>query len=187
VYKRQVPKDPSGYVQYTDDTPAGRFIYLDTVKAGAHAGQFCPDRQEWLRAELERVKADGVSAFLFMHHNPCPVGVPSADIIGLIDYPAFVEILRQYRAQVRHIFFGHCHYILSGSVVGIPMSAPRSTNHPCAPDMKKDAMGYGGMAPSYDVALIEEDHVVVHSMDFTVEDHLQWLEVEEDGWVDEDV
>ncbi|MCR9254946.1 MAG: metallophosphoesterase [Alphaproteobacteria bacterium] len=182
-----VPKDPNGYVQYTDDTSAGRFLYLDSVENGTHEGHFGADRQEWLRAELDKVKNENIPAFIFLHHNPCPVGVPSADVIGLMDYREFGKILAEYKDHVRHIFFGHCHFPLSGSVAGIPMSAPRSTNHPCTPDMRKQAMGYGGMTPTYDVALIHDDHVVVHSMDFTVEDQHQWLQVEADGWVDEDV
>jgi len=181
------PQDSNGYVQYTDDTSAGRFIYLDTMDNGVHTGHFGADRQAWLRAELERAKKDGVPVFLFMHHNPCPVGIYSADIIGIVEEGEVQALLKEYNGIIRHIFFGHCHFILAGSVVGIPMSAPRSTNHPCAPDMRKQAMGYGGMVPTYDVALIQDSHIVVHSMDFTVEDQLQWLEVEEDGWVDEDV
>ena len=69
-----------------------------------------------------------------MHHNPVEVGIPNADDIGLMDGEAFRELLAAYRTEIRHLFFGHCHYVLSGSVCGIHFSASRSTSHPCVPD-----------------------------------------------------
>lgn len=180
------PQDPNGFVQYTDDTPAGRFIYLDTVEAGTHAGHLCENRLYWLRTELSRAQSDGFPVYLFMHHNPCPVGVPTADSIGLQDHHVFAKVLNEFKDGIRHIFFGHCHYTLSGSVSGVPMSAPRSTNHPCAPEMGRNAVGYGAMAPTYSVALLDEDHVVVHSMEFTLENQLSWMEVDDSGWSDDD-
>jgi 3',5'-cyclic AMP phosphodiesterase CpdA len=180
----EVPTDQNGFVQYVDETPAGRFIYLDTVQAGTHSGHFDEARQAWLTAELDAARQAGAPVFLFMHHNPMPVGVKSADVIGLVQGEAFRAILRENRDIVRHIFFGHCHYILSGSVAGIPFSAPRSTCHPCVPDLEnRDAVGYGPLPPTYDVCLIDEDHVVVHSIDFLADGDLKWLGLESDNWV----
>lgn len=180
-----VPVDADGHVQYAEDTPAGRFLYLDTAEAGTHAGHYGPDRRAWLSAELDRARADDVPVFVFMHHHPCPVGAQSADMIGLVDGAAFRSILAGHQDRVRHLFFGHCHFTLSGSVLGIPMSAPRSTNHPNAPDLQggEPVMGTGPLAQTYDVCLIEPDWVVVHGIDFNVE--VQWVPLGSDGWIDE--
>lgn len=182
----EVPTDANGYVQYTEDTPAGRFLYLDTMASGTHAGRYGPDRQAWLSGELARARAEAVPVYLFMHHHPCPVGARSADMIGLIEGPSVRLLLKEYRDVVRHVFFGHCHFTLSGSVCGIPMSAPRSTNHPNAPDLvDRGAIGYGPLAPSYNVVLIEDDTTVVHTIDFLLEPELEWIPLQGDGWIDE--
>jgi len=179
------PRDPNGFVQYAEDTEAGRFLYLDTNQPGTHAGQFCDDRQAWLRAELDRARADGVGVFLFLHHHPCPVGAQSADVIGIAEGAALRTILKANRDIVRHVFFGHCHFPLAGSVAGIPMSAPRSTCHPCAADLGDQlAIGVGGLAPNYHVVLIDEDNVVVHTEDFLVD--VKWLVLQDDGWLEDD-
>lgn len=181
----ETPSDAAGYVQYTEDTAAGRFLYLDTV-GRTHAGQYDAGRRAWLEAELSRARDDGVPVFLFMHHNPSPVGVRSADIIGMVEGPAFREIVKRNRDIIRHIFFGHCHYVLSGSVCGVPMSAPRSTNHPCVPEFKgRQAMGYGGLPPTYDLCLIRDDYITVHSIDFLAEKQFLWEPISDDGWIDE--
>lgn len=179
------PRDAAGYVQWAEDVGSARFLYLDTA-GPTHAGYYEAPRRAWLEAELKRARAHGRPVYLFMHHNPSPVGVRSADIIGMVEGPAFRTILRENRDLVRHIFFGHCHFVLAGSVAGIPMSAPRSTNHPCVPEFEnRKAMGYGGLSPTYDVCVIEDDYVVVHSIDFLAENLHSWEPISDDGWIDE--
>lgn len=183
----QTPQDGNGFVQYVVDRPEGLFIFLDTVQHGTHAGHFCEARQDWMKSRLAAAAEQQRRVYLFMHHNPVDTGVLNADKIGLVDGEAFREILTTYRETIRHIFFGHCHYILSGSVCGIPMSAPRSTNHPCAPDFSGiDRMGYGPFQPTYDVCLLNEEAVVVHSIDFLEDDKIRWLETDSSGWVKKD-
>lgn len=181
----ETPTDKAGYVQYSEDMPAGRFLYLDTV-GPTHAGRYDAGRRAWLEGELSRARTDGVPVFLFMHHNPSPVGVRSADIIGMVEGPAFRAMVKENRDIIRHIFFGHCHYILAGSVGGVPMSAPRSTNHPCVPEFRsRQAMGHGGLPPTYDLCLIKDDYIAVHSIDFLAEEQFLWTPIPDDGWIDE--
>lgn len=178
------PTDDHGFVQYAHDTDLGRFLLLDTAQAGTHAGRYCDNRQHWLRKHLDEAVQKNLPVYLVMHHNPVEVGIANADDIGLMDGPEFREILVQYRAAIRHIFFGHCHYVLSGSVCGIPFSAPRGTSHPCAPDFSGiDRMGYGDLSPTYNVCLLTEHSTVVHSIDFLKEDSLVWVATNADGWV----
>lgn len=172
----EAKSDEHGYVQWTEDVSVGRFLYLDTAEKGTHAGHFGEGRLNWLRRELSRAENDGVNAWLFMHHNPTAVHVANADGIGLIDEAAFQALLLEYRDVIRHIFFGHCHYSLSGAVHGIPFSAPRSTCHTCWPEFSGIAnrMGYGDLAPNYNLCILDAHSTVVHSIDFLDAPKVKW-------------
>ena len=186
----QVETDENDYVQYVVDRPEGQFVFLDTVQTGTHAGHFDQERLAWLERHLGDASSTGKPAYLFMHHNPADVGVPGADIIGLVpwDGEPFRALIKQYRNTVRHIFFGHCHYILSGSLYGIPISAPRSTSHNFAPEFTRvDIMGSAPFPPTYNVCLISDEAVIVHSIDFLDEDKIDWIEIDGSGWIEEDV
>ena len=50
----ELPRDDEGFAQSCAATPFGRCLFLDTHVPGSGAGEYCPARQEWLRAELER-------------------------------------------------------------------------------------------------------------------------------------
>ncbi|MCF4164694.1 metallophosphoesterase [Zavarzinia compransoris] len=181
----ETARDADGFLQWTEETPAGLFVYLDTVTAGSHAGHYCERRRAWLGHVLDGARAAGQAAFLFMHHNPLPVHVANADTIGLVHEREMTALLAAHRDVLRHIFFGHCHYTLSGAVAGIPFSAPRSTNHPCWPDFSGDAfrVGYGVQTPCYNLCFLNERGTVVHAIDFLLEDSVRWLEADESGWV----
>ena len=181
------PTDENGFVQFTRRSSQGRFIFLDTCKEGSHAGEMCSQRLSWLRGELESSREKQEAAFLVMHHNPVDVFVPDADRIGMKQPEEFHETLREFNDVIRHIFFGHCHYTLSGNAFGISMSAPQSTNHPCVPDFSgKPLMGYGGVAPNYGLAFVDEKSIVVHTIEFLNEDDVIWEETDESGWIVED-
>ena len=169
-------RDDAGFVQWTEETEAGLFVYMDTVDAGKHSGRYCEARMAWLKDVLEDARAKGQRAYLFMHHNPVRVHVANADIIGIIDERALQSLLKSYNDTIAHIFFGHCHYTLSGAVAGIPYSAPRSTNHTCWPDFSGqiNRMGYGDLAPNYNVCFLGENSTVVHSIDFLDAGKVKW-------------
>jgi 3',5'-cyclic-AMP phosphodiesterase len=175
-------RDEAGFIQWTEETPAGLFVYMDTVDAGRHGGRYCENRMGWLKGVLDAARAKGQRAYLFMHHNPVRVNVANADIIGIINERELQSLLRDYNDTVAHLFFGHCHYTLSGAVCGIPYSAPRSTNHTCWPDFsgQVNRMGYGDLAPNYNVCFLGEDSTVVHSIDFLDADKVKW-KIEEDA------
>ncbi len=180
-----VPTDKNDFVQWSEPTPMGRFVYLDTNEPGTHAGHYCEGRRLWLDAVLAQARQDGESVWLFLHHNPIRVHVANADIIGIVQEAEFVAILSEYADIIRHIFFGHCHFTLSGSVAGIPYSAPRSTNHPLWPEFSgdRDVMAYGDLDPNYNVCFLSENGVVVHSIDFLQDDRLNWLRLDDSGWL----
>jgi len=163
------------------------FIFLDTHEEGTHSGNLCDKRLAWLEAKLDKASLDNKPAYLFMHHHPVDVGVLDSDNIGFIDQPSIQAVLKEYRNTIRHIFFGHCHYILSGSVFGIPFSAPRSTNHNSPPDFYNlTRSGIAPFPPTYNVCLINDDAVIIHSIDFKDEDKITWYEVDDSGRTKDD-
>ena len=161
-------RDAAGFIQWTEETPAGLFVYMDTVDAGRHGGLYCHSRMAWLTQVLDGARAASQKAYLFMHHNPVRVNVANADVIGIFNERELQALLKAYSDTVAHLFFGHCHYSLSGAVGGIPYSAPRSTNHTCWPDFtgQINRMGYGDLAPNYNVCFLGQDSTVIHSIDF---------------------
>ena len=54
-----VPVDDNGFIQYRVNLPAGRFLHLDTIEPGTHAGHYSNERQAWLRRELDNARSDG--------------------------------------------------------------------------------------------------------------------------------
>lgn len=178
-------RDENGFIQWTEEVPAGVFVYMDSVQAGEHGGSYCQARRGWLETTLESTRARGKAAWLFMHHNPTTVHVANADLIGIREEAELKALLARYRDTVRHMFFGHCHFTLSGSAAGIPFSAPRSTNHTCWPDFSGNAhrMGYGELQPNYNVCFLKGDDVVIHSIDFLDEEKVKWEETNDQGWI----
>ena len=81
------------FVQYAVETPTQRFLFLDTHKQGSAAGQFCEERQAWLRAELEN--SSEKAAYIFMHHPPLSLGLPPQDEIKLDEADAFLGLISE--------------------------------------------------------------------------------------------
>jgi 3',5'-cyclic AMP phosphodiesterase CpdA len=175
------PADENGFIQQVVDAGGYRLIMLDTCEGGTHVGRLCDKRQAWLSDRLRQARRDAMPVLLFMHHNPMPVGIWAADVLSLADGEALRGILREYRDVVRHIFFGHTHYSLSGALEGIAFSAPRSTNHPLWPELgERRRFGYGPIAPNYNLALVTDGTVVVHTIDFMLEDQIAWFDIPDD-------
>ena len=179
--------DKNGYVQFSIEQDDGYFIFIDTLDQGKHSGLLGQKRLQWIENELAGFTAPEKPIYLFMHHNPCDVGVANADVIGLRDAAEFQQILEKYKDKIRHIFFGHCHYILSGSLHGIPLSAPHCLNHNCVPEFSGNAelMGETTFRATYNVCLIEPASLIVHSIDFLGDAEIKWHGTIEDGWINE--
>ncbi len=158
------PRDPAGFVQTAFDTPVGRFILTDSVEEGQNGGTYCAARLDWLRGELAR--AGDRDIFLFMHHPPFDIGLPFLDRIGQADKAALADLLRGDR-RIRHLFLAHIHRPLAGSWMGIPFSSARSLNHQ-VPLLFEDlpAVPKSHEPPSYSIALIDGEKVVVHIHDY---------------------
>lgn len=156
--------DEHGFVQRALDLPAGRFILLDTVEAGEKWGSFCERRAAWLRQQLD--SADDRAVYLFLHHPPFDIGIPSVDRIKLRDAKHLSDIIKQY-ATIKHLFFGHVHRPMTGTWCNVPYCALRGTNHQVAFDfVTVEQVPKSHEPPAYAVIFIRPDALVVHFHDF---------------------
>jgi 3',5'-cyclic AMP phosphodiesterase CpdA len=158
-------RDADGFVQGVRETSAGRLLFLDTNQPGTHMGWYCEQRLAWLAERLAESK--GTPVFIFMHHPPFDVGLPSMDRISLQQKAAFAETVLPYRSDIRHLFYGHVHRPISGSWLGIPFSTLRATSHQVWLDFNAGTDIPGSHEPpAYAVVLISAESVVVHTHDF---------------------
>ena len=156
--------EPDGFAHGVHDTAAGRCLFLDTVEPETHAGRFCDVRQQWLEARLSEHPGPFL---LFMHHNPMPTHLGPMDRIRLLDDAAFRSIVGRHRDRIRHIFFGHCHLPLAGSVAGVPAISLRGTNHASFPLFaEKELLSASDLPEAYGVVFLGEDYVTVHMVEF---------------------
>lgn len=161
----EVPRDENGFVQSSEDRDGIRFIYCDTIQPQTHVGHYCAQRLGWLKTQLDSCSA----AFVFMHHNPLHLGDPSTDTLSLRDedQAPLHALLRANRDKVRHIFFGHVHEPLCGTLSGIPFSGVPSTMHQVIPSTQpSDVSPSAPLEPSYRVVLLRGEDIVIHQIPF---------------------
>jgi 3',5'-cyclic AMP phosphodiesterase CpdA len=155
------PRDQNGFVQSQLVTDEGNFLFLDTLDEGNRTGVCCEQRREWLGERLR--EAGSRPVYLFMHHPPFDIGIPSMDNIKLDGVDSFARVLED-SANIRHLFFGHVHRPVSGSWHGIPFSALPSTNHQIGPDFVNVApMPYTHGPAAYAIVHLRDDQLVVHT------------------------
>lgn len=159
------PRDEYDFVNHAEDLPEGRFIYCDTIEPQTHVGHFCERRLKWLKTQLDGCER----AYVFMHHNPLHLGDPSTDTLSLndADQEPLRGLLKTNRNKIAHIFFGHVHEPLSGTMAGIPFSGVSSTMHQCIPNLSaSDTSASGPLDPSYRVVLLRGEDLVIHQIPF---------------------
>lgn len=154
----------SGFIQHAISLSNGTALTLDTWGPESHAGHFCEQRAAWLGNQLNEL--DG-PIYLFMHHNPVPIEVAPMDEIMLLDHQRFAQTIKPYAQKIAHIFHGHCHMHLSGSLHGIPFSAPRGTNHAGWPDFAAtQLLSAADLTESYSVIFAKPDRTMVHMIEY---------------------
>ena len=161
----ETPVDAGGFVQAAVETSAGWFLMLDTVEQGKGWGSYCAGRRDWLRRSL--ADARGRPVYLFMHHPPFHVGIPSLDRLGLgADGDRIGEVLSAHD-DVRHLFFGHVHRPIAGSWRGIPWSTLRGTNHQVPLDFDAvEVVPKSHEPPAYALVFLQDDQTTVHFHDY---------------------
>ncbi len=153
-----------GFVQYVVPLSIGTALCLDTWGPETHAGHFCEARARWLADQLDALPGP---VWIFMHHNPVPIEIAPMDKIMLLDAARFAETVAPHAGKVRHIFHGHCHLPLSGSLHGIPISAPRGTNHAGWPDFGATRLlSTAALPEAYAVVFCTETTTLTHMVEF---------------------
>jgi len=160
--------DDNGFIQSVLDTPAGPFIFLDTVfetpRKGSHWGEFCDRRADWLKARLDECGESPV--YVFMHHPPFDIHLPAMDNIKLREAQALNAVVDGSNS-IRHMFFGHVHRPISGNWRGIPFSMLPGTNHQVAFDFDTiTPVPKSHEPPGYGVVFLNPDSVIVHVHDY---------------------
>lgn len=153
----------NGFAQAAIDLPQGRVITLDTLDDGKVTGRLCATRISWLREKLEEAKDRPV--YIFMHHPPARVHIPALDGIGLAEPEGFFDLVRA-RDNVRHVFAGHLHRLVTGNWQGVPFTILRSTNHQTALDFVSETTSNAFEAPLYSIIFAEPDSLVIHFHQF---------------------
>lgn len=153
-----------GFVQDVIPLSFGHAITLDTWGPESHAGHFCQERAAWLDRQLSTLPGP---IWIFMHHNPVPIRVAPMDKIMLLDSERFIQTITPHAKKITQIFHGHCHLPLTGSVAGIPFSAPRGTNHAGWPDFSSTKMlSAADLTEAYSVIFAEPDSTMILMVEY---------------------
>lgn len=163
VFRRvfaDAPVDDHGFVQHHHDSGQARLVFLDSKEPGTHEGRLCAHRLAWLNRQLQQ--ADGRHVYLFSHHPPFELDLPSMDWIRLREEADLRALVRKH-GNVRHMFSGHVHRPSGGSWYGTPFSTVPGTNHQHALDFALTGPATTSMEPpAYAVLSLREQGVVVH-------------------------
>ena len=162
LFRRTLPvsdQTMDNFIQYDIASEARHLLCLDTLKQGSDVGTFCSERTDWLRDKLQ--SAGNMPVFLFMHHPPMDLGLPMQDMDKMENGQAFLDLLAQFDC-VKHLFIGHVHRPITGSVRGIPFSTMRSVLYqapPPRPDWTWDTFTPAKEAPSIGILHIKDGSV----------------------------
>lgn len=114
-----------GFVQYEIDTPALRFLVLDTLEEGRHGGAFCEVRAQWLSDRL--AEAPSRPTVIVLHHPPIDTGIgwmttePGEPWVRRLD-----EAMRGHE-QIVGMMAGHIHRAIVTGWKGRPLAVCPST------------------------------------------------------------
>ena len=137
-----------------------RVVVLDTLGVGSGAGALDPVQLDWLRAQLDAVRAHPV--IIVLHHNIAPLNVPT-DTIKLENSAAFADVARAH-PDIRQVVSGHVHMSSAGTYRGLPFTTISGNHYNIFPQL------YGPLdtVPRLEgpgqigVVLANTDTVVVH-------------------------
>ena len=161
------PKDGGGFAQHYVDLDHHRIIAVDTLDGppypkGHHAGRMCADRTAWLQDRLD--ETGGLIPLVFSHHPPFDTGIVGMDAIKLADGARVLDMLGAHPRA--HLFCGHIHRTISGSLRGVPWTMFKSPCHQGLLDLTNPDSSLPIDEPgAYGLLLLTPDGVIAHSQD----------------------
>jgi len=114
-----------GFVQYVVDTPALRFLVLDTLEEGRHGGAFCELRARWLREQLEAVP--NRPTVIVLHHPPIDTGIEWMTTEPGEPWVRHLEEAMRGHDQIVGMIAGHIHRPIVTGWKGRPLAVCPST------------------------------------------------------------
>lgn len=119
-------KVTDGYIQDTRIYENKTFIFLDTKVPDKPSGDMSEEQFIWFEEQLSKNK--NKDTYIFMHHPPMKSGIPIMDKMRFNSHKRLKSTLTLY-PNVKYIFFGHIHRIITGLWASIPYFGIRGTNH----------------------------------------------------------
>jgi Icc protein len=170
-YSSVFPKielDFNGFNQWVEKTASGWLVFLDTALVGKNSGHFCDRRIEWLTHVLDAAAGCDAAVFLFMHHNPVPVRIGTAQSVSVRQIDKLHVLLRNYRNTIKHIFYGQGYSPLSRPIYGISLSVPRSPSCPWRTQAQNTVVHADAdqRQLAYNVCTIERSNVQIQEIGF---------------------
>ncbi|MEE9336080.1 MAG: phosphodiesterase [Granulosicoccaceae bacterium] len=154
------------FVQYSISTSEGEMICLDTLKVGSDEGEMCKQRLDWLSERLEALGE--TPAYVFMHHPPMKLGLPMQDTENLVKSDALLDLLAMH-VNVKHLFIGHVHRPIAGTIRGIPFATMRSVLYQAPaplPAWNWQSFKPGEEAPAIGALTIDQSDVTLQYVQF---------------------
>jgi 3',5'-cyclic-AMP phosphodiesterase len=169
-----------GFVQHSLVKDGRHFLFLDTLKGGtSSSGLLDAPRRTWLKNAL--AQAGTAPTYIFMHHPPFPIHHPLMDLIPLEDGEGFGDILQGH--NVRHIFFGHAHRMLSGQWRGMSFSSLPGLSHQLPLVEGSVSTVYSDEPPMYSVVFLQNGQITVHTDAFMHRSKVAMADsAERDNW-----
>lgn len=154
------------FVQYSVSTSEGEMVCLDTLKTGADEGELCSERLSWLRAKLDSLGE--TPTYIYMHHPPMVLGLPMQDSENIIYSDELLDVLTSHK-NVKHLFIGHVHRPIVGTIRGIPFATMRSVLYQAPaplPAWNWQSFRPGEEAPAFGALKINDADVTLQYVQF---------------------
>jgi 3',5'-cyclic-AMP phosphodiesterase len=152
----------NGTVDFCIEIASGTVVCLDTKRPGADSGLLTDAQLDWIDERLK--KSADRPAYIFMHHPPIDLGLPTQDRDRLANGEALIEIFKRH-SNVKHLFFGHVHRPVSGSIGTLPFTVMSSLLFQAPlpyPNWDWPNFRPAEDLPALGIILLNRENVIVH-------------------------
>lgn len=164
----------NGYIQDTRIYENKAFIFLDTKIPDTPSGNMSDEQYKWFEQQLIEHKEK--ETFIFMHHPPMKCGIPIMDSMRFDSHKRLKSILTKY-PNIKYIFFGHIHRIITGIWSGIPYFGIRGTNHQLSlKHSVKHQYTTSEEKPAFGIIEIDNKDIVINIHEYLDEDKCYLIE-----------